>query len=93
MATEHGIDEKVLMEDGPWELRSTTQSSRMLRMTNLHSYIAHRCPYAPEDEYKWSYWWLPASFHGPCGNCHEYPPEKLETLWKLHNFDFIQERG
>ena len=72
---------------GSWELRSTTTSAG--RRMNLQSYIVHACNLIGEKRY----WWDLNILEDPCVGCEKHPPMKIMTLWKLHNFDYIQNGG
>ena len=66
-----------------WEIRTTNESAKPLY--GLHSYIAHYCPVLKTCRYWWA---LPLA--GRCVGCNYPPPEDVLGLWKLHNFDYIQ---
>jgi hypothetical protein len=79
-------EEELLMKEDCWELRATTEYARRLH-PSLFSYIAHHCPIAEA----WRYWWMPIAIDTMCAECSETPPSDMLGLWKLHNFNYIQE--
>jgi hypothetical protein len=77
----------VLIRDGDWELRRVAPVPHIL---NLHSYIAHKCSIGASDAY---FWWSLNLVEEACFGCSERPPPNLMGVWKLHNFDYIQNGG
>ena len=73
------MTDQLLMTDGCWELRKISPDTKI-----LHSYIAHDCL---GNTY---YWWHLANIAVICPGCDQYPPQDMMTVWKLHNFDYIQ---
>lgn len=70
-----------LMRDGEWVLRPYENSATLLR-----SLIIHTCSEAKTT----FYWYGLLGMDSPCYGCHQYPPQNMIGLWKLHNMDYIQ---
>lgn len=80
--------EKLLMRKRCWDLVSTNDG--LVRRYNLNSYIVHKCPQADD---RLQYWWSMDLINTVCYNCHEYPPDHVMGLWKLHNWEYVQNDG
>jgi hypothetical protein len=70
------------MVEGAWELKFLDAKTSALK-----SYIRHNCP---EDHGAPSYWYGLTKIDDPCKHCREYPNADIMTVWKLHNWDYIQ---
>ncbi len=82
------VEEIVLMQEGPWQLMTTADLES--HEPNLHSWIVHHCPNRESREYG-NCWWNLSIINRSCDGCDEYPPTGIMGLWKLHNFDYIQQ--
>lgn len=71
------------MKEGPWELKFYDAKN-----SNLMSYIKHLCPKGRGMGL--SYWYALDRIDKPCAHCHEYPNADIMTVWKLHNWEYIQ---
>ena len=78
-------DDKLLMQEGTWEIRTTT------RYYGLHSYIVHQCPALTGSQYYGRrFWWSLPIIESKCDGCHKTPPPDIMGLWRLHNWDYVQ---
>ena len=73
-----------LAGEGPWELCKANRIAE--HRIGLHSYIVHVCNRLVGKRY----WWAHSGIDRLCEGCDRPPPDKIMTLWKLHNFDYIQ---
>ena len=70
------------MVEGNWQLIFYDAAHSALK-----SYIKHPCP---KDFNAVYYWYALSRIDEPCKQCHEYPNQDIMTVWKLHNWDYIQ---
>lgn len=75
---------ETLMEEGEYSLVKWAPENAEAYFP-LQSYIAHRC-----EGGTWC-WWDPKYINERCSGCEGLPPEDIMALWKLHNWDWIQQ--
>ena len=84
-------DGELLLREGPWALWSTGALSGRVGGL-LHSYIVHGCAEFNFGDGN-SFWWSLLTIDRACAGCQKYPANAVMTLWKLHNWDYIQSGG
>jgi hypothetical protein len=82
--------EEALMTIRNWRL--IRSGSDVIRRYNLYSYIMHAC-HPPEEPITRQFWWSLDLINTKCRSCHEYPPDEMMGLWKMHNWEYIQNGG
>ncbi len=83
-------DGELLLQEGTWALWSTGDLSGKVNL--LHSYIVHGCAEFNYGDGN-SFWWSMLTIDRQCASCQKYPATAVMTLWKLHNWDYIQSGG
>jgi hypothetical protein len=77
--TDFGV---LLHKEGLWSLYKYREEKSLLYHLCRNKYgrfDLHNNPCSPED--------------GRCSECNGQPPVEIHGLWKLHNFDWIQQNG
>jgi hypothetical protein len=83
------IEFKVLFEEDGWFIEAHPDVDEGLK-TSQESWVAHYCP-----SVHWKVYIDPAfmTTYGVCDECYEHIPPGIIALWKMHNWDDIQQSG
>lgn len=78
---------KVYFADGDWSIAEGSVPGRVMAEW---SGIAHACGWFNKKHFTNPYQ-IKAQVHPICAKCHDEIPSTLVGLWKMHNWDNIQE--